>query len=598
MTENTVTLNVWDSNKGFAMAVEGENGSRYLKIKLVDENGPIDLSEKLAQFLAKKPDGTIIYNTMEIKDALGGIVGINITEQMSTVTGVLEDCEINILDLNRHKLVAKKLDLLIKPSIGPEIEESVSEMTVVRDLITKVANLENHAADLNNPHSVNCNQVEAVPLHRKINNKELSSDVTLTNIDVNAAAVNHNHYLEDINFTNPLPISLGGTGAADQLNARNNLGIYKTYTSLEGIINYPCTTKEVLNAIPEKSTLILNVISSVNSITDLPASNGLLTIIKDTNSSFKILYNHLKDNQSDVSSLYIGRCIKNSEEGISWHNVLTDEDIIPVSKGGTGATTASSALENLGVYKIYTSLDEIINTPCTTVALLNALPNKSTLILNISSNVTTVSDLPDDNGILVINKDTLAKTNIFYNHLPTQSTDDISFYIGAYRTDIIPSCVTWSSLLNNNSIIALSNGGTGATSASGAVQNLKESLIDLIYPVGSYYFSSSSTSPQNLFGGTWEQIKDKFILAAGDTYTVGATGGSATHTLTVNEIPSHRHTTGPSSNAAYGGNSGDIQSGSGWKTALDKIYTGYSGGGSAHNNMPPYLVAYCWHRIS
>ena len=119
--------------------------------------------------MAKKTDGTIIYNTMEIKDALGGIVGINITEQMSTVTGVLEDCEINILDLDRHKLVAKKLDLLIKPSIGPEIEESVSEMTVVRDLITKVANLENHTADLNNPHSVNCNQVEAMPLHRKIN---------------------------------------------------------------------------------------------------------------------------------------------------------------------------------------------------------------------------------------------------------------------------------------------------------------------------------------------------------------------------------------------------------------------------------------------
>lgn len=598
MTENTVTLNVWDSNKGFAMAVEGENNSRYLKVKLVDENGPIDLSEKLAQFLAKKPDGSIIYNTMEIKDALGGIVGINITEQMSSLTGVLEDCEINILDLEGNKLVAKKLDLLIKPSIGPEIEESVSEMTVVRDLITKVANLENHATDFNNPHSVTCAQVGAIPISRKINNKELSSDVTLTNTDVNAAAVSHTHDFEDIDFTNPLPISLGGTGAGSESDARENLGIYETYTSLDRIINYPCTTKEVLTELPEKSTLILKITSNTNTITDLPAASGLLTIVKDTNYSFKILYNHLRDTQSGDSSLFIGRCTQNSDEEITWHNVLTGEDIIPLTKGGTGATTASGALENLGVYKIYTSLNGIITTPCTIVSLLEALPNKSTLILNISSGSSTVTDLPDNNGVLLINKDTLNKINIFYNHIPTQSTDDISFYIGAYRTNVTPRTVTWYSFLNDNSIIPINKGGTGSTSANGAVQNLKESLVNLIYPVGSYYFSSINTSPQILFGGTWEQVKDKFILAAGDTYTVGSTGGSATHTLTLNEIPSHRHTTGPNSNAAYGGDSGDIQCGSGWKTALDEIYTGYSGGGNAHNNMPPYLVAYCWHRVS
>ena len=57
------------------------------------------------------------------------------------------------------------------------------------------------------------------------------------------------------------------------------------------------------------------------------------------------------------------------------------------------------------------------------------------------------------------------------------------------------------------------------------------SIFELIYPVGSIYMSVNSTSPASLFGGTWEQIKDTFLLSAGDTYTAGATGGSATKNL-------------------------------------------------------------------
>lgn len=75
-------------------------------------------------------------------------------------------------------------------------------------------------------------------------------------------------------------------------------------------------------------------------------------------------------------------------------------------------------------------------------------------------------------------------------------------------------------------------------------QAKSEAILDA-HPVGSLYWSSKNTNPSQLFGGTWTQIKDKFILAAGDTYTNGATGGAATVTLTINQIPSHTHT-GPS----------------------------------------------------
>ena len=70
-------------------------------------------------------------------------------------------------------------------------------------------------------------------------------------------------------------------------------------------------------------------------------------------------------------------------------------------------------------------------------------------------------------------------------------------------------------------------------------------LMALIYPVGSIYWSSKSTNPSTLFGGTWVQIKDKFIWAKGDSDTVNATGGAKTVSLTVANIPAHTHSFTP-----------------------------------------------------
>lgn len=136
------------------------------------------------------------------------------------------------------------------------------------------------------------------------------------------------------------------------------------------------------------------------------------------------------------------------------------------------------------------------------------------------------------------------------------------------------------------------------------------SLWDQIYPVGSIYITANATNPSVLFGGTWEQIKDRFLLACGDTYSNGSTGGSATHThttgnhtLTIDEMPSHNHP----------GILGYTNQSNGWFARLylgtegTKIENeGKTGGGQPHNhgntgssnNMPPYLAVYMWKRIS
>ena len=76
------------------------------------------------------------------------------------------------------------------------------------------------------------------------------------------------------------------------------------------------------------------------------------------------------------------------------------------------------------------------------------------------------------------------------------------------------------------------------------------------YPVGSIYLSVNSTNPGTIFGGSWEQIKDRFLLACGSTYSNGSTGGESTHKLTVDEMPSHNHQQRVQNTSGYGGSDG------------------------------------------
>ncbi|OLR55029.1 hypothetical protein BHK98_02480 [Hornefia porci] len=165
-------------------------------------------------------------------------------------------------------------------------------------------------------------------------------------------------------------------------------------------------------------------------------------------------------------------------------------------------------------------------------------------------------------------------------------------------------------------------------------------VFDLIYPVGSIYMSVSSTSPATLFGGTWERVRDRFLLAAGSNYAAGNTGGS--DTMTADMLPSHAHLFSGNTAAESGHKhpfdndntcvltlalSGDgitrktIKQGTGssitnvvrsednpiyrQKAALSTGHihgfsgtTGTTGKGTSGNNMPPYLSVYIWRRTA
>ena len=158
-------------------------------------------------------------------------------------------------------------------------------------------------------------------------------------------------------------------------------------------------------------------------------------------------------------------------------------------------------------------------------------------------------------------------------------------------------------------------------------------IMLLAYPVGSIYMSVNSTSPAELFGGTWEEIAGgRVLMGQNSTYAAGSTGGATTHTHTG---PAHTHAYGLRTSSYYGvmgmtnanGTTFDLWNGSKWvqgtgtegaistkiNTGLDatsatktlaspycKTVTGSSGTGNtgSASSLMPYLSVYMWKRTA
>lgn len=185
------------------------------------------------------------------------------------------------------------------------------------------------------------------------------------------------------------------------------------------------------------------------------------------------------------------------------------------------------------------------------------------------------------------------------------SKNDFNFnvpvYISQYYNENNPTTKKYVDDLTEVISLAVQDNTDNIAALSNQISNIGSITFDDIYPVGSIYMSVNSTNPGTLFGGTWTQLKDRFLLGAGSTYTNGSTGGEASHTLTENEMPSHSH--GQYVTVASGGSLSancdydSYVSGKARKSAQN-VSTDPTGGGNSHNNMPPYLVVYMWQRTS
>lgn len=146
-------------------------------------------------------------------------------------------------------------------------------------------------------------------------------------------------------------------------------------------------------------------------------------------------------------------------------------------------------------------------------------------------------------------------------------------------------------------------GGTSAPTGwllcNGAAVS-RSTYADLFAVVGTTYGAGDGSSTFNL-----PDLRDRFAVGSGTTYSAGATGGAATHTLSTAEMPAHTHTatstdSGHTHNFAVGNNAdidNDVGTSSG-SGSTDTTASGTAnitttiastGGGGAHNNLPPYI---------
>ena len=129
---------------------------------------------------------------------------------------------------------------------------------------------------------------------------------------------------------------------------------------------------------------------------------------------------------------------------------------------------------------------------------------------------------------------------------------------------------------------------------------IKKEILDMSHPIGTYYWSQKNTDPSTIFGGKWESIKGRFLFAEDAKHGAGTSGGEEFHTLTADEIPSHNHglpkpvcayKAVPDIQIAGGGGSKKLYENDGNVANTNNV-----GGGKPHNNMPPYISAFCWRR--
>ena len=341
LTTAKVKLDTWHKNCVVVSASQGEVNARFLEITLVDGGEPLNLEGTTVLIYAEKPDKNVIFNNCKIENAEKGIVSVGLTSQMSVLSGKL-DCEIHIINREKSTLKILGLQIRVMPCANSDSAvESTSEFTVLSDtieqtleimdqyseenIIGKIKSMDGEGSGLdtdlldgkhgseyatkaqgtkadsaiqgvqgngttitpnaNKVVNVTPSNIGAVPNTRKVNNKALSADITLTPSDIGAAASSHGNHVPTTQTAN------------NKVFLRND-NSWQTVTPAN--IGAVPTTRKVNNkALSADITL---------SYSDVGAANEH--------------HNHSAD---EISS-----------------------GTLPIERGGTNASTSTQALENLG----------------------------------------------------------------------------------------------------------------------------------------------------------------------------------------------------------------------------------------------------------
>ena len=132
---------------------------------------------------------------------------------------------------------------------------------------------------------------------------------------------------------------------------------------------------------------------------------------------------------------------------------------------------------------------------------------------------------------------------------------------------------------------------------------LNPKLLAEAFPINKVEVFFDAEDHSNFLGFQWEKVSQGRIpvglnLNDTDFDTIGKTGGEKEHTLTINEMPSHNHGTKGAGNCAFANGGYTLQADNNGNNPMPNATTALTGGGQAHNNMPPYIVMAFWRRVA
>lgn len=295
-----ITLNIWSKNSEKIPVIQGEVNSRCLNIKLMDQATPLSLTDKTVNFLAKKTDDTVIFNSAEIVNTDNGIIKVYLTSQMWAVVRTLYDCAIHIISNDWSTLIVKSIDIEIVYSIGESVMWSISKYTAYEEI---VGPLNTHKANSSNPHNATSAQVNALPDTTKYGSSLSINETSLS--------------LKDKDGTILSSVTTQDT----------------TYTGGPNVTN-----------------------SSSNVISDIDTTYSLAAATTDSLMSSNIKLN-LMELKMVLKLMYKATRIKLVRTLTTILKILSDlPSTLPIEKGGTGGKTVSEAQSAL---KIYTNITQL-----------------------------------------------------------------------------------------------------------------------------------------------------------------------------------------------------------------------------------------------
>ncbi len=362
-------------------------------------------------------------------------------------------------------------------------------------------------------------------------------------------------------LTSSVPLASGGTGANTAAGARTNLGLGSMAT--QNSFEVSITGGSILNSSFFNGT----VTGLINPLAVVDGGTGATNVV-GARQNLGLA--------SGATTTVGTMAVQNASAVAITGGTITGIAPIAVAAGGTGASTASGARDNLGITSVFNSLGTMSSQNANAVTITGGTITGVVMAVTAGGTGATTAAAARTNLGLVIGTDVAPVASPAFTGNPTAPTaafDD-----------------------NDTSI---------ATTA------FVQAALAKLYPVGSVYTSTVSTNPNSLFGfGTWTAFgAGRVLIGNGGGFSAGATGGSAdavvvSHTHTATSTDSgHVHSGALQTFSAGGQNASgapnfinNINTGTGFANITTTVNaTGVSG---TNANLQPYIVVYMWQRTA